>query len=283
LPCSENSDPKPKRKPRRIRIRLTRNLAIYYRKTNSDTENHKNRASQYAHKAYQLTKKEAWEKPIEFAGVIVLIAYTTFAGYQSCQMKRATDAAKVAAEAARTQANAAIGANRPLMVPIGWGLSTEKYPNGTVAEHIEMVWTKLGHVPAMQLQGTSDTFGPTESESIPNFHDCPKSGTHDDRAMLSSGEQPPFSVRALSNPLPLEQWNKRVGPIIVHQCVTYEDPLSGAEWFTEVCLTVREAKIRDTFQAVIMPCAVTDNRNAPTLRFGHIDRETGAHTYDDNQ
>jgi len=91
---TENRDTDPKRKPRRIAVRLTRNLVLYYRQTASGAHNGKRHRDGYAQKIYQRTKNEAWTKPIETLGVIVVFAYTVFAGYQSCQLKRSTDAAR---------------------------------------------------------------------------------------------------------------------------------------------------------------------------------------------
>lgn len=45
----------------------------------------------YASKVYQRIKNEAWAKPIETIGVVVVIFYTAFAGYQSCQMREANN------------------------------------------------------------------------------------------------------------------------------------------------------------------------------------------------
>jgi len=86
LPNSENSDPKPKHTPRRIIIRLTRNLFVYYRQPAPNAEKHHNQGQTYANKIYERTKKEARSKPIEFFGLIILFFYTWFAGCQSCEL-----------------------------------------------------------------------------------------------------------------------------------------------------------------------------------------------------
>jgi hypothetical protein len=48
---------------------------------------------------YERTKNEAWEKPIETLGVIVVAIYTAFAGCQSCQMYHANNLTRQAIEA----------------------------------------------------------------------------------------------------------------------------------------------------------------------------------------
>jgi len=89
LTDSENRGADPKRHPRRIRIRLTRNLVLYYRQSARSADKGEHRREGYAKKIYQRTKNEAWTKPIETFGVIVVFLYTVFAGYQSCQMRSA--------------------------------------------------------------------------------------------------------------------------------------------------------------------------------------------------
>jgi len=89
LTDSQNPNTKPERKPRRIAIRLTRNLILYYKKPRGDASKHQTDYDSYAHQIYQRTKNEAWLKPIEFVGVVILIFYTAFAGCQSCQMRTA--------------------------------------------------------------------------------------------------------------------------------------------------------------------------------------------------
>jgi hypothetical protein len=93
---TDNRDSKPKRPPRRSLIRLTRNIFVYYRKPVASTSNRKSDTESYANKARRYVKdfcdrieKEAWDRPIEFIGLLILFAYTTFAGLQSCRMGEA--------------------------------------------------------------------------------------------------------------------------------------------------------------------------------------------------
>jgi hypothetical protein len=85
----ENPDPNPKRKPRRIAVRLSRNLILHYRKSakrrNASERHHKG----YGYRFYEKTKEEAWKRPIEAIGVVIVAFYTAFAGYQSCKMRDA--------------------------------------------------------------------------------------------------------------------------------------------------------------------------------------------------
>jgi hypothetical protein len=83
---AQNCDSEPKRKPRRLVVRLTRNLVLYYKESNRSTEKHRPEGDTCGNQFCKRIKKEAWLKPIEFVGVIVLIIYTTFAGCQSCRM-----------------------------------------------------------------------------------------------------------------------------------------------------------------------------------------------------
>ncbi len=92
----DNRDSKPKRSPRRRLIRLTRNIFVYYRKPVSSTSDGESEGESYTRKTCQYIKdfgdrieKEAWDRPIEFIGLLILFAYTTFAGIQSCKMREA--------------------------------------------------------------------------------------------------------------------------------------------------------------------------------------------------
>jgi hypothetical protein len=102
LPDEKNPSPNP-RKPHRIRIRLTQNLFLYYRKSaqrQADAGHHeKSKARQF----YEKTKDETWKRPVEAIGVLVVAFYTLFAGYQSCEMRHANRIA-VAHEAKELQA-----------------------------------------------------------------------------------------------------------------------------------------------------------------------------------
>lgn len=85
----ENRDTNPKRKPRRVAVRLTRNLVLHYRKTANGKQARQDHHNTCPRQLYDKTKDEAWKKPIETLGVIVVLFYTLFAGYQSCQMREA--------------------------------------------------------------------------------------------------------------------------------------------------------------------------------------------------
>jgi hypothetical protein len=64
---------------------------LYYRQAATSAENRNDSCGARAHKFYQKAKDEAWRKPIEFTGVVVVILYTAFAGYQSCKMREANN------------------------------------------------------------------------------------------------------------------------------------------------------------------------------------------------
>jgi hypothetical protein len=75
---------------------LTRDLVLYYRKSANREKTRQDRSNRYYHRFcdkgrdfYEKTKDEAWKRPIEAIGVIVVVFYTVFAGYQSCQMRHA--------------------------------------------------------------------------------------------------------------------------------------------------------------------------------------------------
>jgi hypothetical protein len=94
LPDPENNNPKPKRYPRRIAIRLTRNLVLYYKQRTTSTTDHQNEQHGCAYNFYQHAKGEAWRKPIEFIGLIILFCYTTFAFFQVRAMHTANEEAR---------------------------------------------------------------------------------------------------------------------------------------------------------------------------------------------
>jgi hypothetical protein len=215
---------------------------------------------------------------IAIAGLFGLWYYAYWARLQAGGTIDAANAARISAEAAKIQADAAIGLSRAWMIPATWTLSTERYPDGSVAEHVEILWANVGHVPAIELDGTSETVVP--KSSLLNFQTCPANSAHDIQAFMMPSDQTPniktlLSVRGLSHPMPSEQWNKAPQVFVVHQCVDYQDALSKNHWFTEFCLLVDNSTNTDSFRATSAPC-----NDSHFLRFGHTDKQTQTRQYD---
>jgi hypothetical protein len=83
-------DTEPKSAPRSIAIRVARYF-FSHSKSVIRASKHKDQRESRARKIYRKTKEEAWSRSIEAIGLVVLTFYTTFAGYQSCAMRRQTN------------------------------------------------------------------------------------------------------------------------------------------------------------------------------------------------
>jgi len=159
LADSQNRNTHPKRKPRRISIRLTRNLILYYRKPANRAGDGKHQGDSYTQKIYQRTKNEARLKPIETIGVIVVFAYTVFAGFQSCWTKQSVDQQ--------------IAGNRPVMYHNGvdW---LDRMPTGSIPTKVivKVRWKNFGRSLAVTVVPVAHIFVRPSGEKAPFDTDC---------------------------------------------------------------------------------------------------------------
>jgi hypothetical protein len=263
----DQNKPDDQSRPNTLNIRLTGDLKLDLPQAERRTGEGKDNADDGSQNLRQ--HKRALRKPrfiVEILALIGLWFYTTFAGYQSCQMKRATDAAKESADAA-------VGMNRALVLPISWKVSTIQNTDGTILKAVDVSWANVGLTPATELHGTDESIGPTKRRAT--FASCPtKSGEIVAPFMLPSEKLggiavTSFSVRGVSEAARPDQFAENQTRVFVHQCVRYKDVLSNTTWFTDLCLEVWS---RDEG----VPCF---DPNA-ALRLGRINEKTGAYEYE---
>jgi hypothetical protein len=104
LPESEDRNTETEHAPSRISIRLTRYFLDKIKGV-TPASKRKHQRKRYTREFYGKAKEEAWKRPIEAIGLILLFCYTSFAGYQSCELGESVTEQAKATKAAIAQAS----------------------------------------------------------------------------------------------------------------------------------------------------------------------------------
>jgi hypothetical protein len=173
--------------------------------------------------------------------VIAAIIYATIAALQWCEMRKATVATEIAA-------NAAVSASRAWMVPVG-----ERKSNPAT---INFVWKNAGKSPAISVRATAEY---ATQEIRPAFvMGCDALLKHHGWMTQQSIllENDPFEITLQNMPADYQKMPIPNSPNVVwiHGCVWYTDVLTNRTRTTEFCYT----SLKFTPEAVVTPCLETD-------------------------
>jgi hypothetical protein len=175
-----------------------------------------------------------WE--VGFAGVVaafaVVLAIVSTA--QWCAMLKANRSTRIAADAAKESADAAIAASRAWIVPI------QQTQGQKAAASINLYWKNAGKSPAVHISGTAEYLTPFPGKFRAGCGQLGKTGWKAQESMTLPEDT--FSITLQNVP---SDWKpppnsvittkSKVGMLGIHGCVWYTDVLSSRERTTEFC------------------------------------------------
>src|ERR1700730_10931090 len=185
---------------------------------------------------------------LEIIGILVVAAYTTVAALQWCQMKAATKATQIAAQAAKESADAEVAASRAWIVPCRNKIFWPDTP-GPLAE---LDWKNGGKTPAVHIR-VSEEYGVDFKRTFKQG--CVINDNQQVSPMLMPDE--PLST-GVTGRIP-QDWNNGKGTVLsIHGCIRYVDVLSNQERSTEYCFNVSKQLIKMRIKISqlnpILPC-----------------------------